>query len=232
MLSKLTALFHGHLPQLIGFDLDGTLVDSARDLTTSIDRMLLELGRTQAGEDKVRQWVGNGAAMLVARALADSSDPSAVEQVETALAEDGLARFRRIYAEENGNLTCLYDGVSEVLEAISGLPVKLALITNKPLVFTQPLLQELGIDGYFQLVLGGECLAEKKPHPLPLRHCAQQLGALPEMCLMVGDSRNDIDAAKAAGWRSVAVSYGYNHGEPVSLCGPDWLVEDFRELLL
>lgn len=232
MLTRLTALFHNHLPHLIAFDLDGTLVDSVPDLATAVDRMLVQLGRAPAGEDKARAWVGNGAAVLVRRALADSADPHAVEQVDDALHLDAIQIFRTCYHEENGRLSRLYPGVESVLEALAGLGITLAVITNKPLVFTEPLLQHLGIAGFFQSVLGGECLPHRKPHPLPLLHTCEQLGVLPKQALMVGDSRNDVEAAKAAGMPSAALTYGYNHGEPVAASEPDWLLDDFRELLL
>ncbi|MEE2729627.1 MAG: phosphoglycolate phosphatase [Pseudomonadota bacterium] len=232
MLRKLTGFFHGHLPQLIAFDLDGTLVDSVPDIAVATDRMLVALGRPAAGEDKVRGWVGNGAALLVKRALADSYDPAAVAAITEAEFDPAMARFREYYAEENGRLTRLYGGVAEVLPAIRQLGVPLAVITNKPKIFADPLLQSLDIAGYFTLVLGGECLPYKKPHPMPLEEVGRQLGAAPAHSLMVGDSRNDVEAAKAAGWVSAALTYGYNHGEPVANSEPDWLLDDFRELIL
>lgn len=232
MLTRLTGLFGNHLPQLIAFDLDGTLVDSVPDLAAAIDRMLEQLGRAPAGEAKVRGWVGNGAAVLVRRALADSADPAQVNRVEDALQLQALKIFHACYHEENGRLTRLYPGVVDVLNVLAGLQIPLAVITNKPLNFTEPLLQQMGIAHLFQSVLGGECLPHKKPHPLPLLHVCEQLGVPPAQALMVGDSRNDVEAAQAAGFVSAALTYGYNHGEPVAACNPDWLLDDFRELLL
>lgn len=232
MLTKLTELFQGHLPQLIAFDLDGTLVDSAPDIAVATDRMLVELGMAPAGEENARHWVGNGAAMLVKRALANSHDPEQVARITDSQLEEAMSIFRRCYAEENGKLTQLFAGVEQVLAALSQLPIMLAVITNKPLIFTSPLLDSMNIQQHFKLVVGGECLEHKKPHPLPLHHTAEQLEVDAQHCLMVGDSRNDVEAAKAAGWRSVALTYGYNHGEPVANSDPDWLMEDFRELIL
>lgn len=232
MLSRLIEFFHGHLPQLIAFDLDGTLVDSAPDIAMATDRMLQALGRQAAGELKARSWVGNGAVMLVKRALADSADPAKIAQISDQDFEPAMALFRQYYAEENGRLTQLYAGVSDVLQALNDLQIRMAVITNKPKIFADPLLKQLQIDHYFQSVIGGECLPHKKPHPLPLQHIAQQFSARSTHCLMVGDSRNDVEAAKAAGWVSAALTYGYNHGEPVAACAPDWLMDDFRELLL
>lgn len=232
MLTRLTGLFHNHLPQLIVFDLDGTLVDSVPDLAAAVDRMRVQLGLAPAGEDKVRGWVGNGAALLVRRALADSADPAAVAQVNDEQHLQALHVFRTCYHEENGLQTRLYPGVTDVLQVLSDLQIPLALVTNKPLDFTTPLLAKMGLAPFFKLALGGECLPHKKPHPLPLLHVCEQLGAQPAQALMVGDSRNDIEAAQAAGFVSAAMTYGYNHGEPVAASNPDWLLDDFRELLL
>lgn len=232
MLTRLVKHFHNHLPQLIIFDLDGTLVDSVPDLATAVDDMLKQRGRSPAGEAKVRAWVGNGAAMLVRRALADSVDPAVVAQVDDAVLQQALQQFKQIYQQENGRLTRLYPGVKDVVPALAGLGIPLAVVTNKPLPFTTPLLEQFDIASCFRHVVGGECLPERKPHPLPLLHVCEQVGARPKASLMVGDSRNDVEAAKAAGMVSAALTYGYNHGEPVSACEPDWLLDDFRELLL
>ncbi|AUM13799.1 phosphoglycolate phosphatase [Ketobacter alkanivorans] len=232
MLIKLTGHFQGHLPQLIAFDLDGTLVDSVPDIAAATDRMLVALGHPAAGEQRVRSWVGNGAGLLVKRALADSYDPAAVAAVSDAEFDPAMAAFREYYAEENGRLTRLYAGVSDVLNAFYDLGVPMAVITNKPKIFADPLLAELDIARYFELVLGGECLPQKKPHPMPLEQASRQFGVSSARSLMVGDSRNDVEAAKAAGWVSAALTYGYNHGEPVANSEPDWLLDDFRELIL
>ncbi|MGB1062255.1 MAG: phosphoglycolate phosphatase, partial [Ketobacter sp.] len=228
MLTKITGHFQGHLPQLIAFDLDGTLVDSVPDIAVATDRMLAGIGRPAAGEEKVRGWVGNGAAQLVKRALADSHEPAQVAQVTQAEFDPAMGLFRQYYAEENGRLSRLYPGVAEVLQALYQLGLPLVVITNKPKVFADPLLRCLNIDSYFPLVLGGECLPRKKPDPMPLHTAASQLGASAHRSLMVGDSRNDVEAAKAAGWISAALTYGYNHGEPVANSEPHWLLDDFR----
>ena len=232
MLTRLVKHFHNHLPQLIIFDLDGTLVDSVPDLAVAVDSMLEQRGRAPAGEAKVRAWVGNGAAMLVRRALADSVDPAMVAQVDDAVHQQALQQFKQIYQQENGRQTRLYPGVKDVVPALAGLGIPLAVVTNKPLPFTTPLLEQFDIASCFRHVIGGECLPERKPHPLPLLHVCEQVGAKPRASLMVGDSRHDVEAAKAAGMVSAALTYGYNHGEPVAACEPDWLLDDFRELLL
>ena len=231
MLDGITSLFDGELPEFVGFDLDGTLVDSVPDITLAVDRMLVAMEMIPAGEWKVRSWVGNGAAKLVQRALADALD-EVEENLNADFFQQGMEHFQHFYGEVNGQFSQLYPGVSEVLEALSVAQVPMAIITNKPKHFADPLLEHLDIAGYFELVVGGECLPQKKPDPMPLLHCCDFFQVEPTRCLMIGDSRSDIEAAKAAGFRSVAMTYGYNHDEPVANTDPDWLVSDFRELLL
>ena len=230
-MTHLQRFFGENGPALIAFDLDGTLVDSARDLAVTIDRLLLELGRPPAGEAAVRGWVGNGAEMLVRRALANSAAPEVVNAVSEVVWSPALTRFQSLYQEENGRSACLYPGVKETLTALSQQQKPMVVITNKPRVFAEPLLNQLGIAPYFALLLGGECLPRKKPDPMPLLHACRYFSVKPQACLMVGDSRNDVQAAQAAGYVSAALTYGYNHGEPVSACHPDWLLDGFHELL-
>ncbi|WP_210395638.1 phosphoglycolate phosphatase [Motiliproteus sediminis] len=216
-------------PEAVLFDLDGTLVDSVPSLAAAVDRTLAALGRPQAGVDKVRDWVGNGAQKLVERALAGNREAlpaPAADQVE-----DALALFLEFYGEQPEVGTRLYPGVSECLQQLSARQVPMAVVTNKPERFVPPLLDSFGIDGHFALVLGGDSLATKKPHPAPLQHAAEHFGVAPERCLMVGDSMTDVRAARAAGMPVACVSYGYNHGTPISEAGADWTVDSLTELL-
>lgn len=221
-------------PELVMFDLDGTLVDSVPDLALALDAVLLEQGYPAAGEERTRLWVGNGAAKLVLRGLADAlSIP--LEQVDSDLHRHCLQSFLRHYDYYNGRQARLFTGVKEALEQLQAADIAMAVITNKPSVFVPHLLSSLGIAHYFLLSLGGDELADKKPHPAPLIHVLSKLGVRAEQALMVGDSSNDILAAKAAGVACLAVSYGYNHGRPVALEQPEWLTDNlysfFRECL-
>ncbi|WP_110687568.1 phosphoglycolate phosphatase [Salinicola aestuarinus] len=213
--------------RLVAFDLDGTLIDSVPDLAAALDATLEEHGLSSAGEARVRDWVGNGSRKLVERALAFAlgRDP------ETSTIDAALARFLSHYAEAPCHRTRLYPGVMEGLEALSQRNLSLCLITNKPRAFIAPILESLGLDQYFVATLGGDSLPEKKPHPMPLLHLAARFDVAPAACLMVGDSRHDIEAGRRAGFRTLAVPYGYNHGEPVAASGPDCLVESLRELV-
>ena len=226
-MKPLSALCAGELPRLVMFDLDGTLVDSVPDLATAVDRMLIELGRAPAGVECVRQWVGNGARVLVRRALAGCLDHSAVGEVET---EQALARFLDIYAGCHELIT-LYPGVHELLEALSTAAVELAVVTNKPERFVAPLLEQVGLGGYFRWIIGGDTLPQQKPDPAALLQVMQLAGVEASQSLFVGDSRNDVLAARAAGVPCVAVSYGYNHGRPVAEEEPSLVVDSLAELL-
>ncbi|CAH0259967.1 Phosphoglycolate phosphatase [Pseudomonas sp. Bi70] len=226
-MKPLRALCAGELPRLVMFDLDGTLVDSVPDLATAVDRMLVELGRKPAGVERVRQWVGNGARVLVRRALAGGLDHSAVGEAES---EEALARFLDIYADCHDLIT-LYPGVHELLEALSTAAVELAVVTNKPERFVAPLLEQVGLGGYFRWIIGGDTLPQQKPDPAALLQVMRLAGVSQAQSLFVGDSRTDVLAARAAGVPCVAVSYGYNHGRPVAEEAPQLVVDSLAELL-
>ena len=212
-------------------DLDGTLVDSAGDLALAVDETMEKLGRQPPGLDPVRLWVGNGAAMLVKRALAGSMDPQAVEQVDAALLEKAVGLFFDAYEKFCSQQTVLYPGVLPALEAWRASGIKLACVTNKPMVFTKRVLEAGGIRSFFDLVTAGDTLAVKKPDPGPLLHCMEVLGTTAEQTCMIGDSRTDIKAARAAGIGVVCVSYGYNHGRDIRLENPDRVIDRFTDLL-
>jgi phosphoglycolate phosphatase len=209
------------------FDLDGTLVDSVPDLATAVDAMLAELDREPAGEARVRQWVGNGAQRLVKRALTGAMDTEPAPDVF----EQAFPRFLDHYARHLTDRSQLYGGAREALAALRGEGLALGLVTNKPERYIAPLLGALGIAQDFAVVVGGDTLAQKKPHPAPLLHAARQLGAAPAATAMVGDSRNDVLAARGANMRVICVPYGYNHGEDIQRAEPDALVEDLRDIM-
>ncbi|SEQ67549.1 phosphoglycolate phosphatase [Azotobacter beijerinckii] len=216
MTTPLHGLFGGELPKLAMFDLDGTLVDSVPDLAAAVDRMLVQLGRAPAGVERVRLWIGNGAPVLVRRALAGDLCHDGVDAAE---AEAALALFMRAYADSHG-LTRVYPGVVETLDWLREREVALALITNKPARFLPELLADKGLDGYFRWIVGGDTLPQQKPDPAALFWVMERAGVAAGEALFVGDSRNDVLAAKAAGVACVALSYGYNHGRPIAEEGP------------
>jgi phosphoglycolate phosphatase len=216
--------------KLLIFDFDGTLIESVPDLASALNAMLLQLGRDTFSEESIREWVGNGAKTLVSRALCGSREIDA-----TLLAQQPLSRaleiFLHYYRQNPANKTRLYKGVKETLQDLHKKGYTLAIVTNKPTAFIAPINEALGIAELFSLSLGADALAQKKPHPLPLLHTLTQLGFSKEEALMIGDSKNDILAAKAAGIASVAVSYGYNYGEDIARYNPDAIIDNFEDLL-
>ncbi len=226
-MTRLEQLFDGTLPRLVMFDLDGTLMDSVPDLAAAVDKMLMLLGRKPAGIERVRDWVGNGSRVLVRRALAGGLQH---EGVANELADEALALFMQAYSGGHA-LTAVYPGVHDCLEWLRERDIKLAIITNKPAQFIEPLLEEKGLAGYFQWLVGGDTLPQQKPDPAALFYVMDKADVAPADALFIGDSRNDVRAAKAAGVPCVALSYGYNHGEPIVNEAPALVLDDLRELV-
>ena len=213
--------------RLVLFDLDGTLVDSVPDLAWSGNRMLSTLGLPERDPALARAWVGNGIERFVKRFL--TGDMTA--EPEPLLFERGLEIFRQAYAGHVSELSEIYPGVTETLEYLQNTPLHLACVTNKAGSFTRDLLAALDLDRYFELVVAGDTTAHKKPDPMPLQYAADHFGLECGNCLMVGDSSNDVRAARAAGFAIVCVPYGYNHGNDIRDAEPDLVVENLRELI-
>lgn len=190
-------------------DLDGTMVDTQGDFVAALGLVLDELGLPRVDRAFVARTVGKGSEHLLRRTLEQvDGDPSLYEAAWDA--------YQRHYLAINGSASEVYAGVAEGLELLRGAGLRLACLTNKPLAFARPLLASKGLDGYFELVFGGDSFARKKPDPLPLLETCRALGTQPARTLMLGDSRNDAEAAHAAGCPVALVTYGYNHGEPVA----------------
>lgn len=215
------------IPRAVLFDLDGTLLDSAPDLADSIDQMLVSLGFAPAGIERVITWVGNGLQKLIERALENAQ--LAPDQISELYPKAKII-FDRVYNAACERPSGLYPGVQELLSYCQKQSLPIALITNKPEHFTLKLLDGLHLRSHFDVILGGDSLAQKKPSPLPLLHAAKELSVPIQSCWMVGDSSSDIGAAKAAGCYSVGLSYGYNHGRPISEECPDWQCESLKQL--
>lgn len=211
------------------FDLDGTLVDSVPDLAFSVNQTLTELGLTPFTQDIIRGWVGNGANVLIQRALSGSTDIS--KNLDRTLTKQALELFYQIYRNHSCIETCLYPDVLHTLTELKKRDYRLAIITNKPERFISPIIDGLALNGLFELIIGGDTLDKRKPDPLPLRHACQQLSVSPNQCVMIGDSKNDILAAKAANIESIALTYGYNYGEDISIHQPEVVLDNFVDLL-
>lgn len=212
--------------QCIAFDLDGTLVDSAPDILPALNQMMAKLGKKQVSLTQVQHWLGNGMAMLIKRALTAELYPELEDTEEFELAQQLFIGF---YQQSNGSATRLFEQVPEVLAQLSQR-YPLAVVTNKPRQFTEPLLQHLGIGHFFKAVWCADDVAKAKPEPDMLRALAKQQQLLPEDILLVGDSENDIFAARAAGMPVIALSYGYNHGQSIAHSQPDLVLECFSLL--
>ncbi|MDT8879876.1 phosphoglycolate phosphatase [Halomonas saccharevitans] len=165
------------------------------------------------------------------RSVAGKASLEAGEEIDKDLLEQAHTAFLAHYGRAPCARTRLYPGAREALEGLSARGLPLALVTNKPSAFIAPLLEAFDLARHFALCLGGDSLAAKKPDPAPLLHVAAHFDVAPSACLMVGDSRHDIEAGRAAGFRTLAVPYGYNHGEPVALSRPDGTVESLAELV-
>lgn len=213
-------------PKMVLIDVDGTLVDSVPDLAYCVDEMMKQLGMPVHGEDKVRNWVGNGVERLTRRALIGQLDGEPDDE----LFEKAYPIFLDLYDKNVCERSCLYNGVREAIDFLKTTDVKIGCVTNKNAQFTLPILEKLGVKDDFEIIVCGDTLDKKKPDPLPLLHSAEQLGAKPEESLMLGDSMSDVKAARAAGFDIICMSYGYNHGEDIRDYNPDAVVDSMDEI--
>ena len=207
-------------------DLDGTLLHTAPELAESANRMLRDMGRPAVSQDLLMSYIGNGIVWLVKRALTGDmhAEPDAV------LFEKALPVFEKHYTELLLQ-SKPFDGVIDGLNAMQTAGFRLGCITNKVARYTEPLLKGVGLAKYFEIVLAGDTLPEKKPHPMPLLHAAKFFGVPVEKLLLIGDSLSDTTAARAAGCPVVCVPYGYNHGEPVETLDLDAVIPTLRDVM-
>lgn len=207
------------------FDLDGTLLDTAGDYAAAANAMLEELQLPCLETDLIKTFIGNGIRMLVTRSLrasqASAPDPEQVTQ--------GLAVFERHYADLLTAETQIYDGVTEGLRQLRQKGLLLGCITNKYQKFTYPLLRRTGLLDYFTLVLSGDSLPQQKPHPAPLLHACRYFAVEPRHLLMIGDSANDTQAARAAGCPVFCVPYGYSAGLDIRELDHDGVITSIHE---
>lgn len=204
-------------------DLDGTLVDTLGDFELALNRTLDDLRLPGVDRAFIERTVGKGSEHLIRRTLAQvGGDP---EHYDAA-----WQRYQAHYLAVNGQASAVYPGALEGLVRLAEAGLPLACLTNKPGAFARPLLAAKGLDRFFRHVFGGDAFARKKPDPLPLLETCRALGTPPEATLMVGDSSNDAQAARAAGCPVVLVAYGYNHGEPVAAAGADAVVDRIDQI--
>ena len=215
-------------------DLDGTMVDTLGDFAEALNRMLGDLELPPIAAQHIERMVGKGSEHLLRSVLNHVLEhmgkaPTAIE-IE-ALYAHAWPSYQRHYLAINGHYARVYPGVEAGLQALRHAGLRLACLTNKPTSFALPLLRAKGLEGYFEQVFGGDSFDRKKPDPLPLLKTCEALQTAPARTLMVGDSSNDAQAARAAGCPVVLVTYGYNHGLPAQAVDADGYV-DSLELLL
>lgn len=208
-------------------DLDGTMVDTLGDFEVALNRMLRELALPAITRDVIGTMVGKGSEHLIRSVLRRVREE---RDADGALFDQAWGRYVHHYLAINGQHAPIYAGVAEGLVMLRARGLRLACLTNKPIAFARPLLAAKGLDGYFEHLFGGEAFERKKPDPLPLLKTCEALGSAPARTLMVGDSSNDAQAARAAGCPVVLVSYGYNHGQPVREVDADGFVDSLAEL--
>ncbi|MFN3376737.1 MAG: phosphoglycolate phosphatase [Burkholderiaceae bacterium] len=216
-------------------DLDGTMVDTLGDFHAALARTLAELGLPGIAAPTIETMVGKGSEHLLRSVLNHvlvlENQAQAAIKTE-ALMPAAWEAYQRHYRAINGQCSAVYPGVLQGLQALRAQGLRLACLTNKPTAFARPLLAQKGLDGFFEQVFGGDAFERQKPDPLPLLKTCEALGTAPARTLMVGDSSNDAQAARAAGCPVVLVTYGYNHGQPArSVDADDW-VDTLTELRL
>ena len=217
-------------------DLDGTLVHTLDDFVEALQRMLRDLPAPYTdypiSAATIEPLVGKGSENLIKSllALVDAAHSAIKNGADAAVFDLACARYVYHYADVNGHFSTLYPGVLEGLEALHALGWPLACVTNKPTAFAQTLLRAKGLEGYFAFTLGGDALPRKKPDPLPLLTACERLGVPAAHTLMVGDSSNDAQAARAAGCPVWLMTYGYNHGQSVHTVHADGYADRLTDL--
>ncbi|MFT3756602.1 MAG: phosphoglycolate phosphatase [Pseudoxanthomonas sp.] len=210
-------------PRFALFDLDGTLLDSAPDMLATVNRMREARGMPPMALEEIRPHVSRGSRAMSAAAFPDFPLDRILELVP---------EFLGIYQQQIGKHSRLFDGVADMLDALECNGTTWGIVTNKPEYLARDILPQLGWETRCAVLIGGDTLAEKKPHPLPLQVAAQRIGALPAQCVYVGDDLRDIQAAQAAGMRSIAVLWGYRLPEESPAdWGADVMVEDPEQLI-
>ena len=210
------------MPKAVLLDLDGTLLDTAPDLAAAANAMLAEQGLASLPADVIRGFIGRGIAQLVESCLQAAGNPLACARLEPA-----LRSFGAHYARVNGRASRPYPGVPEALARLRAASLRLACVTNKARAFTVPLLEKTGLAPYLDVVVTADEAGARKPHPAPFLRACDRLGVAPAEAVVIGDSANDAEGARAAGCRVLLVSYGYSEGRDVASLGADGVVATF-----
>ena len=211
-------------PPAVLFDLDGTLLDSAPDMLATVNRMRAARGIAPMALAELRPHVSKGARAMTAAAF---------PEWDLAARDAHVPEFLALYQEEMGRHGVLFDGVAELLAAFEATGTAWGIVTNKPEYLARAILPQFGWEGRCAVLIGGDPLAERKPHPLPLQVAAERIGRAAGECTYVGDDERDIQAGRAAGMATVAALWGYRlAGDRPLDWGADALVERPRDLLV
>ena len=208
------------------FDLDGTLADTAPDLCQALNRVLRTLNCSTVALEEVRGWIGNGMQTLLEHALAKNL----YRKVDSALIDKGMSLFDLFYSDAVWVESVCYPGVLNGLLELREIGFKLACVTNKPRSFSLEVLKQSGLDAFFHVLVAGNDLPERKPSPVPLLHAIRQLRVNSRECVVIGDSKIDIDAARNAGMMVLLVTWGYHQDLELSEMGANQLIKTFSQI--
>jgi phosphoglycolate phosphatase len=204
-------------------DLDGTMVDTVGDFVVALDLMLAEFALPAVDRTFVLHTIGKGSENLIRQTLHSVGG-------DAALYERAFERYQHHYGRINGDHSAVFPGVLEGLQRLQSAGLRLGCVSNKPTVYVRELLRIKELDGFFVCAFGGDAFERKKPDPMPLVKSCEALGTAPARTVMIGDSSNDVVAARGAGCPVVLVNYGYNHGEPVEAAGADRILDRIDQL--
>ncbi|WP_175720224.1 phosphoglycolate phosphatase [Burkholderia anthina] len=210
--------------RLVTFDLDGTLFDTAPEIALAVNRTLDRYGHAPLELDTVIGYIGQGMRELMRQALIHRGI------APDAMLDSVMPTFYVHYDETAGTLARPYPGVPGALDRLRSAGMQMAVVTNKDHRFARRLLENAGLGAHFDIVVGGDSLPCRKPHPLPILHCVERLEAPVAATAHIGDSRTDVETARRAGVQAWAVPYGYNYGDSIADAGPDRIFASIAEM--
>jgi phosphoglycolate phosphatase len=216
--------------ELVLFDLDGTLIDTAPEIADAVNALLAGERLPRVDEKLVRDWIGHGTRELLRAALATSLRTAALAPERAPTLDALMPAFGRHYLAHCGKRSRVFADVEQTLDALRHAGVRTAVVTNKEERYAYAVLDAHRLRDYLDLVICGDTLAAKKPDPLPATHCMHRFRVAPERTLLVGDSEIDVATARAAGIRVWAVPYGYNRGRPIAAAGADRIIDSIAEV--
>jgi phosphoglycolate phosphatase len=216
---------------LVMFDLDGTLVETAPEIMDAVNDTLARFDLPLVSQQQVNDWIGHGTLSLLVDAVAFATGRPAGEVRGSELLRTMVGEYNVFYGRRCGTRSHLYPQVRKTLEALRALGTKLAVVTNKEGRYTQIVMDVQKLTDLFDVIISGDTFASKKPDPVGVAHCLQKFDVVPQRALFVGDSSIDVATARAAGVAVWMLPYGYNMGQPIEACAPDRIISDCSSLL-